>query len=224
MTRYTALLQTLAHNIPAHFLERVIQVLPQVYAEAYARTYKDPLFGPDSPEAHDLIGQERHYIFQAKLHEIASECKLSSVATLNPRGTGSYRVIRAGQFVLTASSVRSPNDRPRFALFRKKLAAVNNLLVQRVLEFMPLAEIQSADVGTFTGIIIHGPQLHNPAEVGFVNLGIPSPRQKRWVFCEPLVYILRARNVDASPVTTETLLDKVQPRRLRIRKSEGGKA
>ena len=224
MTTHTALLQALARNIPARFLKRVLQVLPQVYVEAYARTYKDPLFGRDSPEAHDLIGQERHYIFQAKLPEVASECKLGCAAALNPRSTGSYRVIRAGQFVLTASSVRSPNDRPGFALFRKKLAAVNNLLDQRVLEFMPLAEIQSADVGTFTGIIIHGPQLHNPSEVGFVSLGIPSPRQKRWVFCEPLDYILQAQKVDASPVTAETLFDKVQPRRRRTRRSEGGKA
>ena len=104
MTRHTALLRALAHNIPAHFLERVIQVLPQVYAEAYARTYKDPLFGPDSPEAHDLIGQERHYIFQAKLHEIASECKLGSVGHTQPARHGKLpnntgRAVRSDSFV-----------------------------------------------------------------------------------------------------------------------------
>jgi len=223
MDRHGAILRAVTRNIPLQFIKRVRDVMPQVYAEAFGRTYRDPLFGQDSPEAHDLIGQERHYIFQAKLPKIAQECGMSCPAVPNSRHTAYYRLIRTGRFMLTASAVKSPRETPRFAEFRKKLAAVNNLMVQRVLEFMPLAEIQDNDTGMFSAIIIHGPHPTNPAWPGFVQLGIPSPRRQKWVFCESLDYILEAYKVDTAAVAAETLLDKAQPKRRQIRRSKGGK-
>lgn len=223
MDRHSAILRAVTRSIPPKFIRRVRDIMPQVYAEAYGRTYGDPLFGKDSPEAHDLIGQERHFIFQARLPKIAQECGLSCPAVANPRGTSYYRLLRAGRFILTASAVRSPQETPRFALFRKQLAAVNNLLVQRVLEFMPLAEIQDKETGSFSAIIVHGPHYNNPALPGFIHLGVPSPRRQAWVFCEPLEYILQAYKVDFSAIAAETLLDKAQPKRRQIRRSKGGK-
>src|SRR5687767_14561239 len=101
MDRYKASLKAIAANIPPTFLRRVRDVLQQVYAEAHSRTFADPLFAKSAPEAHDLIGQERHFIFQAKLAGIAKECGLSCATARNRRGTASYRMVRAGQFILT---------------------------------------------------------------------------------------------------------------------------
>lgn len=223
MDRHSAMLRALARSVPSAFLRRTREVLTQVYAEAYSRTYGDPLFGPRSPEAHDLIGQERHAIFQAKLPQIAKECGLACAALLNPRSTSTYRVVRSGRFMITASAVRSPKDHPRFALFRKQLSNVNTLLQQRVLGFMPLSEVQADDVGTFNAIIIHGANSRNPKEVGFIHMGIPSPRRQNWMFCEPIKYIIEAQLADIPKVAAETLADRVHPKRRQNRRSEGGR-
>lgn len=220
MNDFSPLIRWLTADLPVGFLQDLLRIAPQVYAESWTRTYGDPLFGRKSPEAHDLIGHERNALFQSRLPAIAAAHHLSCVATLNPRRTSNYRLVRAGHFILTASAVRSQKDHPRLAVFRKRNAGINRLLAQRVLAFMPLAEIQSEQPGT-NGIILHGPDSRNPRECGFVMIGIPSPTLKRWVFCESIQYLIAAHVEQDAAITPELVLDNVHPRRRTERRSGG---
>jgi hypothetical protein len=220
MLEVSPVIRWLVTDIPMAFLKALLQVAPQVYAEAHARTYGDPLFGRRSPEAHDLIGHERHALFQSRIPKIAEECGLSYAVALNSRGTSHYRLIRAGHFVLTASAVSSPNEQPRFAHFRKRNANINRLLAQRVLAFMPMAEVQS-DKPASNGIIIHGPHAKNPKECGFMKIGIPSPSLTRWMFCESVEYLIAAQLSEAATIASENVVDNVHPRRRKDRRMEG---
>ena len=49
MQDVSPLFRWLLKDLPVEFLYALLRMAPRVYAEAHARTYRDPLFGKDWP-------------------------------------------------------------------------------------------------------------------------------------------------------------------------------
>jgi hypothetical protein len=203
------LTQALVEDLPHDFLVSLAAGGSQVYGEAWVRTYGDPLLG-NSAEAHDLIGHERHALYQAHLARCASQAGLTCPALPNPAGTSFYRMLKSKRFLLTASAVQFPRERPRGARHRTQNAQINRLLPQTYLAFMEESKLH-ADPDAIYGIILHGPQTGNPREIGFATCAIPSADGRTWIHSEPIERLIQAQ-IQATNAA-EQIVDLAQPRR-----------
>ena len=201
----------LRDEVPSRFLEKILQIQPLVYEEAFSRTYHDPLL--DEPEAHDLCGHQRHALFQTKLAAIAAECGFSCHALRNRRRTSHYRVVRIGRFLLTASAVHNPRERPRAARFRRQHAALNHALAFPTFDFMPEADLLDGEQSVY-GIILHGPEVGEPNRPGFLRIGLPDVPCRSWLENVPVESLLIAQKATRA-AEGEKILDLAKPRKKR---------
>lgn len=123
-----ALFNALVAALPLQFLEGLATVLPHVNAEALASAHDSPLL--DESEAAYLVPHFRRAFFEKQFRDIGRANGLNATVAWTRGETAQFSVVRAGQFVFTASYVSEPGGSTRAAAFRSDLSTLNDLLEQ----------------------------------------------------------------------------------------------
>jgi hypothetical protein len=162
-----ALLRELAESAyGAPFLRELTRRLGSIYEEAF----EELSIEYDAPELHDLLPHVRRAKFERDMRLIATRFGHTGLARRNERKTSFHSRITAGNMVLTASAVATPQTIVRHAEFRETLARDNQLSL-----FVDPTE----DTGTaYYSLYIHGPLLTPTGlslpKLGFANLVFPG--------------------------------------------------
>jgi hypothetical protein len=179
--------EMLRDEVPELFLVKLRQSQIFIYEESYGRAF---LEGFDEPEARDLCGHLRRAISETQLVKIATECGLACEIHSNKKHSEHHRVIRIGRLFLTCSVVRTPQQKPRFARYRQQ-ASVSPLFAFPTLDFLQPPE--GSDKESRYVVIVHGPDACAFNRPGFLGIGVPDEKWKRWLEWTPVDALLEAQ-------------------------------
>jgi hypothetical protein len=173
------LFNALVAALPFGFLNKLKEAQPNIYQEAFHATHSDPLL--ESPEAEYLTPHLRRAIFETNFRKSAIDSGLTAAAQYNNRKTAQYTVVRAGNFIVTASYVNERSSRVRNALFRSDLSALNTLLSQMTLQPFDTPEMVGYREGSIYCILLHGPDPLDKTVPGFMQWAVPDQHNHDWV-------------------------------------------
>lgn len=102
-------------------LRKIVLHIHDGYADAVEKASAlDPEFQKHA------IPQIRHYIIQTRMRHVANRSRhVKSLIDFSPTGTEPFTILRAGNFYLSISMVKSPGQLPRESDFRKANSEVN---------------------------------------------------------------------------------------------------
>lgn len=162
-------------DIPPAFVKRLINDAGWVYKEARARVENDPLLG--DPERAYLEPHIRRALFERKLVEAGLDTGMVATTECVTSGSAQYNLVRAGRLLLTCSKTTSRKVVPRSCAFRGQYSYINEHIAQRQLFPVPSMPSQAS----LYCIIIHGPSLETPGELGYCCFAFPSHEGEKWV-------------------------------------------
>lgn len=206
-------------QVPSDFVRRVVEVLPNLYHEAYQRSFHDPAL--EAPEARYILPHQRRVLFERQFRRIASDCGLPTVILPHAGRNCGYTLVRAGQFVLTASAVRGENELVRPAVSRRQHATVNRFMRSPTFSFFNPPSIYEAN--EIYGILLHGPDAGDQKLPGFACLGFSSADTRQWIENFPLQRVMLAQAGQISIATQlEEQEDKAVPVLKKTKKGQVG--
>ena len=158
-----------------HFPKRLQQGILRVVTVSHHAAYRSVRSRFEKFTAHDIIGHERRAYVEQNLYAFAKRYSLTNSQPRMNHGKNSFHVeLVHGAIVLTASSVQSPEQMVRKAVFRDTLARdPQGHLFEN--------EVSSPDLDSLLyGIILYGalPEERFPA---FVNVAFPDQECSRYL-------------------------------------------
>lgn len=148
---------------------------------------------------------------QAELHELGSSYEGHGViASMQPNARKrSHLEIETDRLLVTTHRVRHPGQFPQHAEYRETNAASNQ-------QWLPgLADPQVHEGAKCNLHILHGPSEEDPAQLGFVQLAVPTSGQRSYLSIMDLFSC-----DDFQPVSTEEQVPEVQ---IRLKKAKSSK-
>lgn len=170
-----SLREILIIDIPPAFVGRVLNDARWVYKEARAHVENDQLLG-DAERAY-LEPHYRRALFERKMMDAGLDSGLQATTERVSSGAAQYNLVRAGRLLLTCSRTASRNMVPRSCAFREQYSDVNEHIDQQQLFPVPSAP---GDASLYC-IIVHGPSIEKPGELGFCSFAFPSRKGDKWV-------------------------------------------
>ena len=214
---YKGLLDLVSVELPQKWVMEVMRVWPQLYKEAYERSFNDPAY--DTTEGHDKIGVERRALCEKQFRRISVDHGLDAKAIPNRRKTSYYSLLRSGRLILTQSAVQHEWQMARPAMFREQHAALNEFFMSPTLFDWERALPNLSDPGCPYAVLFHGPAPGKPSELGFLVLGFPREGKRDTPFRFPLSLIAQTQSGKWTPA--DDIEDRVNPRFRKKKKEEG---
>lgn len=211
MSAKDSLFEMLVETVPFSFVKNLVQKTPLIYNEAFVSSYEDPRW--DESEAFTLLGHLRRALFEKMFRQEAINAGLIVGVENNRIGSCPFTIIKAGNFLLTASYSHSESQMLQSAIFRKQYARVNEMVEN---PFLPFAEIDAVRLRDADGIyanLLHGSASKKDfRSVGFMRIAIPSSDGTTYVENIDLFEILRVMQQRASTNQEVVLVDIAKPK------------
>jgi hypothetical protein len=170
----------LAADLPSGFVCALLDLTPNLYRDAYAAVYENPVFG--IPEADYMLGHERRARFEAMLRDVAVKHGLKVAMERSKdeddREHGCQHVrVFAGRFTFTACHVSSPGGFPRYSRTREQYSLINEHASQGQL-FPVVSDPKKSDL---YGVIVHTETRRKKEELQSIAIGFPNHEFNAWI-------------------------------------------
>lgn len=153
------------------------------YQEAWTSTRNDPRFASIPGQRRFRACQERHFLMESSLAELASRVGLPFVGEVVRSNQWVYGMIRTPGLCLMQKRVQSGGEPPP-ADFRKQIATANSFVRQG--ELFVLGEAHTIRERPIHGILIHATESQRFTDDGFgrpafVRLAVPFGDYSGWI-------------------------------------------
>lgn len=216
MNDNATLAQLLLADIPPALVRQILNVLPNVYNDAYDQAYEHPQLG--QPEAKYLLGHLRRALFETQFRAIAIGCGLRFTMHTPANGGCEHVQIICGRFRLIACHVQSPGAFPQHSDCREQYAGVNEHISQIDWLAVPSEPGEEA----LFGVLTHTSDRHDPRTFRSAQIGIPEPAFETWVDKPTDLLDLRDMQI-AAYHASDDLQGKNQDAQPKWKKRQGGK-
>jgi len=179
--------QAILNLVVAHYPEGTWATLQTgaswAYQEAWASTRHDPRFASIPGQRRFRAGQERHFLMESSLAEMASRVGLPFVGEVMRSNQWVYGMVRTPGLCLMQKRVQNGGEPPP-ADFRRQIAAANSFVRQG--ELFVLGEAHTVREQPIHGILIHATESQRFADDGFgrpafVRLAFPFGDYSGWI-------------------------------------------
>ncbi len=194
-------------NVPDEVLERIVKKIQGGTRDAAKRISEDVKEGIYTKQvARDLFPHTRRGMIETRLFGLDSDFpEVTVTSQLNKTETNYHTLVRAGNVIMTASSVQIPYGIVREANFRNNYAGpqtrfdIDSLSNLSIVEF--IEEPDNDDV--LYGIILYCAASNNRFEISSVRVGFPNYNCTRYL---DKIDVMRL----FPTTTTKTEVEKIQ--------------
>ena len=153
------------------------------YQEAWASTRDDPRFARVEGQRRFRASQERHFLMESSLAEMALQNRLPFAGEVVRTNQWVYGMVHTPGLCLMQKRVQSGREPPP-ADFRKQIAAANSFTRQS--ELFVLGDAHTVGERPVHGILIHATESQRFADDGFgraafVRLAVPFGDYSGWI-------------------------------------------
>lgn len=145
---------------------------------AYPKSHDDCRSGRAEPEVRDLYAHMLRAEIEGQLRQIAREHGIAATVETNSKRSQRYTLLSSGAVLLTASAVEATTKIARPAVFRATYARTGEL---------KLWGEEPPSSNALYGIIQHGPDTMNRAQLGFATVVFPDESYSEQVDRIPLM-------------------------------------
>lgn len=149
----------------AEYPRALLRDVTSMLLYTYPSSHDDCRTGRAEPEVRDLYPHMRRAAIEGQLKQIAREHGIIATTESNSKNSQNYTLLSSGGVLLTASAVDQPDKIARPAVYRETYARTGELKLFG--EEPPTSD-------TLYGILQHGPDPLNRAQLGFAYVVFPD--------------------------------------------------
>jgi hypothetical protein len=211
-----SLKEMLIEDLPAGFVNELIDDIESVYTDSHAAMFNDPELGVN--QAKTVLGHYRRSRAETLLERLAVKHGLKA-ETVQPVGGGCTHVsVHVGRFELVMCHVISRDAFPQHSDDREQSSKANECLSQ--MDWLEESVVPGE--GEFYGIIIHTEVAGVKNKLGSIKIGFPNHEWDEWIE-EPIDMIEISEIQKLKGQGQEDLQGFIQDEKARPKLKEGSK-
>jgi hypothetical protein len=159
-----AILNMIVTEYPREVWPSLMRGSDWAYQEAWTSTRDDPRFAKTSGQRRFRAPQERHFLMESMLAEVAAQNRLTFAGEVVKTNEWVYGMIRAPSICIMQKKVRDGREPPP-ADFRRQVTSANTFIRQS--DLFVLGDAHIAGMRPVHGILIHTPESQRFADEGY---------------------------------------------------------